>query len=45
MTENKTLIVFIDLSKAFDTLDHLILTEKLEKWDLKEVYWNCLRAT
>ena len=37
--EQFTLGVFIDLSKAFDTADHLILLKKIKLFDITDLPW------
>ena len=40
--KNSTLAIFIDFKKAFDTLDHQILMQKLEKLELSQNVYNLL---
>ncbi len=38
--ENKvTEVVFLDLKKVFDTVDHTVLINKLHKYNLKSTAW------
>ena len=39
-----TVGVFIDFSKAFDTVDHKILTKKLEKHGIKYQYLDWFKS-
>ena len=45
MNENKfTCATFLDLSKAFDTVDHDILMKKIHKYGLRGKIWNILHS-
>ena len=42
-TNQFTLGIFADLSKAFDTVNHDILLDKLEYYGFREIVLDCIR--
>ena len=43
-SKNHVIAIFIDLSKAFDTIDHQKLLAKLENYGIRGVCYNLLKS-